>query len=149
MTRAKPALHEALSADDPKYLALIELLLRGADPNAMTGWGATPLHLAISARADAPAAIITLRRFGADPNARGSGGSSGMTPLHLAVFESTDLDVLEALDTTDVDPQGRELDVNARNDFGLRPLHVAVPAGRPARTGLAAHSWGRPGCGGR
>ncbi len=123
------ALHKALSADDPKYLALIELLLRGADPNAITGWGATPLHLAVSARAHAPAAIITLRRFGADPNARGGGGSGGMTPLHFAVFESTDLDVLEALDTTDVDPQGRELDVNARNDFGLRPLHVAVLRG--------------------
>ena len=144
--QGETALHEVLNANDPKYVAMIELLMKGADPHAVTDYGMSVLHYAVAAQANAAAAIVILRRFGADPNVRSTGDSGGMTPLHLAAFapgvlgsKAIDLNVLEALDATDVDPLGRELDVNAPNDFGLTPLHVAVL--HPGEDNLLVVGW--------
>ena len=95
------------------------LVEHGADPNAGTPGGSTPLYSAASnmSSEDDRAAIRALLDAGADPNARSAGGRS---PLHrLASYSGTPEGTIAML----VDAGA---DVNARDDGGWSPLHMAL-----------------------
>ena len=91
--------------------ALIE---GGADPDARTESGFTPLYAA-AARNSNPSVIAALIEGGADPGARVEGGN---TPLHKAVHNSNP-SVIKALIEGGADP-------GARNDAGKVPFDYAL-----------------------
>ncbi|KAL2266781.1 hypothetical protein VTJ83DRAFT_6133 [Remersonia thermophila] len=94
----------------------VELLLAaGADVNAQTVRGNTPLHLARPAR---PGIAGLLLEHGADANARNVNGN---TPLH--VVRSQDLELVELL-------TAHGADVNARNAEGRAPMAEIMFRGR-------------------
>ncbi len=82
----------------------------GAEVDARTESGLTPLHFAASAGAD-PAVIRSLLEAGASLNAR---TESGLAPLHLAAVTAIPA-LLEA-----------GADLNARTEAGHTPLHNAA-----------------------
>jgi RNA polymerase sigma factor (sigma-70 family) len=73
------ALHRAAYNGDNALAAL--LLDAGADPDARTRGGQTPLHIATLV--DRPSIVALLLAGGADPNAA---ADNGLTPLHFAVI---------------------------------------------------------------
>ena len=93
------------------------LLAAGADPNARTKEGTTPMHTAAYAW-DNPAVVRELLKAGAAVDARNEGGA---TPLHNAVSAGNAATLLKA-----------GADVNARTKDGSIPLHFAAFRGEPA-----------------
>ena len=84
--------------------AVVEALIAGgADPNARTEDGATPLHIVALKNSD-PSIVEALIAGGADPNAR---SEDGMTPLHPAALVG-DPAVVEALIAGGADPKARD-----------------------------------------
>ena len=74
-------------------------LAAGADPNAETTNGWTPLHLAASAGKDLTVFQV-LMAAGADPAAKNYGGR-GATPLEIAVHSNEDAAVIQTLMAAD------------------------------------------------
>ncbi len=87
----------------------------GAEVDARTESGRTPLHLAASAGADLTV-IWRLIEAGASLNAR---TESGLTPLHFAAANTDNPAVIAAL-------LAAGAEVNAQSEDGWTPLHVAV-----------------------
>ena len=95
--------------------AIISVLLdAGADLEAQTWNGRTPLHMAAINNTDATI-MTTLIDAGADVNAR---ADHGFTPLHWAA-QSAEHSVVTRLLKGGADP-------NARTESGDTPLHSAV-----------------------
>ena len=93
-------------------------LQAGADPEARSESGYTPLHMAtINGNADAIAALL---EAGADPNAR---SEDGETPLHRAAVHGQ-VDVIAALVEAGADPNARDRLSNST------PLHRAALFGQ-------------------
>jgi len=98
------------------------LLKAGADPDARSKGGLTPLHAAAALNSDA-AGIITLVQAGSDTDAR---DKSGWTALHLAASRNKNPEVVAALVKAGADP-------DARNGQKATPLHIAARfSGNPA-----------------
>ncbi len=87
----------------------------GADPNARSKNGVTPLHSAASGNEN-PAVIQALIDAGADLEARNEGG---ITPLHGAAAVNENPAVIEAL-------LDAGADLEARTEGGWTPLHGAA-----------------------
>ena len=117
--RRATALHWAIS--DPAKVRL--LLLKGANVNARTVDGRTPLHLAATLPAGAPI-VEMLIEAGADLHAR---SIVGATPLLASVAAS--LETTRLLLAKGADP-------NARNGLGATPLITAALLGGPATVSL-------------
>jgi ankyrin repeat protein len=96
---------------------LRELLQRGADPNARTPAGDTPLLVAVSANSSS--AVIALLDAGADPS---QANPRGVAPLELAVRQGLDEPVRALLEHTRVSEGG----------MTPRVLIAAVERGSPA-----------------
>ncbi|MBD0866580.1 MAG: ankyrin repeat domain-containing protein, partial [Rhodobacteraceae bacterium] len=92
-------------------------LTRGADPNARTEYGRTPLHFA--ARWGTLETVITLLNAGAEIEARTE--YYGWTPLHVAARWGTP-EMVVALLNAGADP-------NVRDNDDETPLHRAVKEG--------------------
>ena len=90
-------------------------LAKGADPNARTENGWTPLHQAARYNEN-PAIVQALLDAGADPNAR---NKDGWTPLHLAARSNENPAGVQAL-------LAAGADLNARDEDGETPLHLAA-----------------------
>lgn len=104
------ALHRAIKK---RYADLVRLLLeRGADVNAATSLGETPLHTAALHGRPVEAALLLER--GANPNAR---LSNGMTPLHWAAQRGYSEFVSLLLE--------RSADARSRDKGGRTPLDWA------------------------
>ncbi len=142
------AIHAAAArADDPVTISL--LVRAGADVNARTNNGQTPLHEA-AATNNNPAIIEALVEAGADVNARAAGGR---TPLHVAAAGNTNPAMVVALLEAGADLRTRTAtgstplleaasgnpnpavlealvaagaDVNQRGELGRTPLHLAA-----------------------
>ena len=113
--RRATALHWAVT--DPAKVRL--LLLKGADVNANTADGRTPLHLASMSPAGAPI-VEMLLEAGGDVNAR---SIVGTTPLFTGVTAS--IETARALLSKGADP-------TATNGLGVTPLMTAaLTGGRP------------------
>lgn len=84
--------------------ALSKLLESGANPNAKTKDGSSPLHRAVRFKTKASSMLLVA---GADPNAR---NSDGMTPMHIACFWQPEK-VIELYDAGG--------DVSITNRFGV------------------------------
>ena len=129
---APPLHHAACEGDDPELIAV--LLDAGADVNAFSRGGQTPLHRLVSEAQvpsqlpfpnyaepdDYPIArvIAAFVEAGADVNAVDRGGS---TPLHYAVGRIYNRTALSARALVDAGA-----DVNARDSRGGTPLHRAA-----------------------
>jgi len=116
------ALSRAVACDNSRIVG--HLLDRGADPNARTVSGRTPLHDAVSNPDTSNQArferVSMLLNAGADPNGR---TNQGETPLHLAASHLRDsYDNIRQL--LDADPR-------AKDELGNTPLHYA--AGKATR----------------
>lgn len=107
----------ALSAD------MVDILVKaGADvnqPNPLVG-GTTPLHSAQNTKV-----LVALLRNGADPTRP---DTSGNTPLHLFAFTGKQRMMEVLLLHNSRSTHGR-VNVDARNNMGLTPLHCAVERG--------------------
>ena len=118
------------------------LVAAGADANAYDASGQTALHWAARGghpfgphrcrgeAADRPAVISALIDLGADPNAidhRGSipGGSSGWTPLHIALHHEQSATAARLLE--------RGADPNIRSQQGMSVMSMAADEGAPVR----------------
>ena len=119
--------------DEPDKVAV--LLEAGADVNARTRSGLTPLHLVAQADRDydgyrkwggsaGRAAAAALLDAGADVNAR---DADGETPLHKAVQQEDDSAVFVVTLLLEAGA-----DVNARTNDGQTPLHQAASLGSVA-----------------
>jgi WD40 repeat protein len=106
-------LHIACAAGNEIVVRL--LLERGADLNARTNDGWTPLHEAADGSAELLRALLAR---GADPNAA---SAAGYTPLHRAAFTSS-VDAVEVL-------LNAGASVVAVDDGGLTALHFAADRG--------------------
>ena len=95
------------------------LVAHGADVNAATRKGATPLHYAC--RDAALETVALLLENGAAINARAAGGAYDGAPLHVAV-EAKREEVCKLL-------LASSADVNAQNNAGTTPLHLAAEGG--------------------
>ena len=91
----------AWSGTAPEVSAAIVV---GADPNARTESGKTPLHLAAWKNPE-PSVVAALIAGGADLNAR---GPHGMTPLHWAAWKNPEPSVAAALIEGGADPSARD-----------------------------------------
>lgn len=100
-------LHDA--ADDGSWIAVEELLQKGADPNIQNSSGNTPLHKALDTDV-----IILLLRAKTDLNIKNRFGN---TPLHEAAIEGSENKMLLLL-AANANP-------NIRNTIGNTPLHWA------------------------
>jgi len=125
--------------EDPDILEL--LIDNGADVNGAGEHGLTPLHQAVIGSVEV---VRMLLKKGADPSVR---SDSGHTPLHVAIIHGTEesaeilamkdaeLDVFlmaglgRTSELEDLLSHSPDL-VDARDGFGLSPLHYAVAAGR-------------------
>jgi ankyrin repeat protein len=132
------ALADAAHRGDVK--AIIALVAAGADPNGYDATGNTPLHWAARGghplgphrcRGEAASrvdVVSTLIELGADPNAldhRGStpGGSSGWTPLHMALHHEQFATAARLLE--------RGADPNIRTQQGHSTMAIAAEEGAP------------------
>eukprot|EP00752_Nemacystus_decipiens_P005714 g5172.t1 len=121
-------LHEAARGGHANIARL--LLESGLDVDAFTWQGETPLHAA--ARKGSASTVGVLIAAGADVGARHPTLGRGQTPLHVATqWGSTDA-ALALL-------QEHGSEVNAADNAGLRPLHLAcgADAHRPPPNGGA------------
>lgn len=118
-SRSSP-LHSATRSSGPGSGKMIKLLLGyGADPNVQDESGATPLHRAASSAG--LESVVILLDAGAHINAL---DASFSTPLHLAprlVGVGNPEEVVRLLLA-----RGATAVINARNQDGFRPLHLAV-----------------------
>ena len=96
---------------------LSKLLALGADPNARGDRGVTPLYEAVTAVADGPKVIRALLAAGADPRALTDYGESALHAAARRPLRHTP-EVIALLAEIG-------LDVNARNETGQTPLHIA------------------------
>ena len=113
---ASTPLHAAVRYPSDGRLEVVqELLEAGANPNARTVGGFTPLHAAVRWGSELEV-VQALLAAGANPNARTVGGS---TPLHAAVRWGSELEVVQALLAADANP-------NARNEDGISLFHSAI-----------------------
>jgi len=111
-------LHFAALKGDANRVAF--LLMVGAQADARTPDGQTPMHLAMD-----PDVVTVLYRHGADLNAR---TNTGETPLHFAIMSERPDVVQRLIDL------GAE--VNARNGGKETPLHLAAATGDTRVTAL-------------
>ena len=113
-------LHNAVSrVTRSGNLELVSTLIdRGADPNAASESGWTPLHAAAIGGSDANGDLVSLLiRHGGDATAR---DAYGTTPLHIAAdYKDANRFVIDALVKGGADP-------NARNAKGETPLFKAA-----------------------
>ena len=114
-------LHESISGTpvDSVNGITLKLLAHGADPNARSRFGGTPLHTA--AYEHGPAVIRVLVEAGADPSVLDDDGES---PLHPAARYGRP-GTITALVNAGTDP-------NVANEDGEAPLHQAVSEGKAA-----------------
>jgi len=106
---------KAVSAND-----VTSCLSAGADVNARTESGYTPLHMA-AAFNDNPAVLEVLLAAGADVNAR---TESGWTPLHMAAWVNLTPAVFEVLLAAGADPTA--LTEDGRLPFNLAGENPAI-----------------------
>ena len=128
-SRQYTPLHYFVSSDNKNAAVIDVLIATGADPNAVTEFGDTPLHLAATYNKHF-LIIQTLLAVGSEPNARNSREN---TPLHLAVRGKGNKTtaIVEALLAAGADP-------NARDEDEWTPLHDA--AGNSDLASHAAHA---------
>ena len=112
----KNPIFAAIDKGDPIEVAV--LLSKGADANAISAWGETPLHRAAMWKKNGLIAGLLLSK-GANVNAR---NKVGMTPLHLAAVMGHD-DMVEVL-------LANGAQINARDHQDKIPLHEAMMTGK-------------------
>ena len=121
------ALHAAASRRGRRQ-DVAALVDAGADPNALTADGMTPLHRA------APNTRAVLLAAGADPNARAkhpnSVGVDGWTPLHVAASQG-DTETIAALLAAGADPSARDWEGKTPPGLGARRAGVSSGTARP------------------
>lgn len=110
-------LHEAVSHGRTEVARM--LLARGADADATTAGGLTPLLLALEL--DRPELVPVLLEAGADPGAR---TASGATALHVARHRGRD-DLAALLVASGADPEAVDARGRTAAAWGSFPGHVA------------------------
>ena len=108
-------IHDAVQTGDIATVRRL-LLARGADVNAKTREGITPLLIAVLARQ--PAIVELLLRLKADPNAATTEGNTALMAAAMAGHRAIAQQLLAA-----------HADVNARNRNGATPLFLAARQG--------------------
>ncbi len=102
-------LHKAVDEHTVRHL-----LRKGANPNARSTYGLTPLYRAVYDKRNSVAQVLLENR--ADPNAQIS--TCGFTPLHLAAKQG-ETGMIHLLLSKEASPQTKDHD-------GYTPLHVAA-----------------------
>ena len=110
-------LHYAAWLGGPQVIR--SLLEAGADPNARTDDGWTPLHAAAESNEHPDEVVAVLVAAGADSNAR---TQRGTTPLHLAARYNERPEMVVALVAAGAES-------TTRDDEGWTPLHGAARSG--------------------
>lgn len=119
-------LHYAAKAND--VVTVEKLLALGAEVNAVSSNGSTPIFYAVEYPSHSVRVLDKLLAAGANVNVKrvsielgehdNSIEEAGITPLHLAVRSNNFPAVIKLLD--------KGADVNATNDYNETPLHLAV-----------------------